>query len=360
MEAAGRNFGAGVRRPADLSQRDTLRMSRRQMGFAAGAGRTPGEAAGAPPVERLAQGLALFSVGLGAAQVLAPAALARLTGVGDTGRKRTVMFGCGWRELAAGVGIFVQRRPTAWLWARVAGDVMDLALLVSAFGGRRSDAGRIGVSLGAVAGVTALDVIAAVRMGGLEAAERSGRIPESRQLQVRRSVTINRAPDEVYAFWRDLRRLPQFMVHLAAVEPQADGRSEWRAKGPFGIELTWQAEVTEDVPNELLSWRSLPGSQVTTAGTVTFSPAPAGQGTQVDLEMVYDVPGGRVGAALAKLLGKEPGQQINGDLRRLKQVLETGEVLHSDASVHGGPHPARPAAPKERINLAGKDGGGVS
>jgi uncharacterized membrane protein len=110
------------------------------------------------------------------------------------------------------------------------------------------------------------------------------------------------------------------------------------------MSVEWDAEITEDRANELIAWRSLPGAEVDNVGRVRFVPAPGGRGTEVHVELSYRPPAGVLGATFAKLFGEAPEQQIEGDLRRLKQVLETGEVVHSDASIHRGAHSARPPA----------------
>jgi uncharacterized membrane protein len=151
-------------------------------------------------------------------------------------------------------------------------------------------------------------------------------------------------PEEVYAFWRNLENLPRFMQHLESVRMTDERRSTWRARAPAGTTVEWEAETVEDRPNELIAWRSLPGSSVPNSGQVRFVPAAGNRGTEVHVELQYDPPGGKLGAVVAKLFGREPGQQVASDLRRFKQVLETGEVVHSDASIHGRPHPAHPPA----------------
>src|SRR4051812_44726549 len=119
------------------------------------------------------------------------------------------------------------------------------------------------------------------------------------------------------------------MAHLESVKVD-NGRSTWRAKAPAGSSVEWQAEVVMDHPNQAIGWRSVEGTLVPNRGVVRFDAAPGGRGTEVLVELKYDPPGGPLGALVAKLFGEEPAQQIAGDLRRLKQVLETGEVLHSD------------------------------
>jgi uncharacterized membrane protein len=158
---------------------------------------------------------------------------------------------------------------------------------------------------------------------------------------------VLQSPEQVYEFWRDFRNLPRFMEHLESVELLEGRRSRWRAKAPVGSNVEWEAEIVEDRPNEMISWRSLPGSEVDNTGSVRFLPAPGGRGTEIRVALEYDPPGGRLGAKVAKLFGEAPEQQVASDLRRLKQVLETGEVVHSDASIHRGMHPARPAAADE-------------
>jgi uncharacterized membrane protein len=146
----------------------------------------------------------------------------------------------------------------------------------------------------------------------------------------------------VYDFCHDLQNLPRFMTHLESVAILGPRRSHWIASGPKGTTVEWDAEMVEDRPNELISWSSFPGGDVETSGSVRFKPAPANRGTEIVVEMRYDPPGGLIGATLAKLFGEGPDQIVSRDLRALKNVLELGEVVHSDASIHRGPHPARP------------------
>jgi uncharacterized membrane protein len=112
---------------------------------------------------------------------------------------------------------------------------------------------------------------------------------------------------------------------------------------PLGTSVEWEAETTEDRPGELISWRSLPGSQVRNAGTVRFQSAPGGRGTEVRVDLEYDPPFGKLGSKVAMLFREEPGQQVHDDLRHFKQVMELGEIVFSDASAHKGMHPAQPS-----------------
>src|SRR5215212_6007393 len=143
------------------------------------------------------------------------------------------------------------------------------------------------------------------------------------------------------------------MAHLESVQVLENGRSRWKAKAPMGTNVEWEAETIEDRPNELISWRALPDSTVPNSGQVRFREAPGGRGTEVTVELQYQPPGGKLGSLIAKLFGEEPSQQVKGDLRRFKQVIELGEVVHSDASIHRGPHPAQPPENLSDVELLG-------
>ena len=147
-------------------------------------------------------------------------------------------------------------------------------------------------------------------------------------IRVERSVTVNRPKEELFQMWRDLENLPRFMEHLESVQVDDtdSGRSHWVAQGPFDRNVEWDAEVIEERPNELLVWKSLPGSMVESMGRVEFLDAPEGRGTIVHVSMEYNPPAGSLGAAFAKLFGREPGYQIKEDLRHFKQIMETGEI----------------------------------
>jgi uncharacterized membrane protein len=286
---------------------------------------------------RLATGLGWFSIGLGLAEVIAPREMARLAGV--RGDHTALVRLLGAREIAHGIGILAQPRPVEAVWSRVAGDAIDLAVLGAAFTLPKTDRGRLTAATVAVAGVTALDIICARQLS-----RNHGARTKSGAIDVRKSITINKSPEELYRFWHDFQNLPRFMYHLESVQTTGDRRSRWVAKAPAGTTVEWEAEVTEDRPNEMIAWRSLEGSQVDNSGVVRFERAPGGRGTIVKVEMQYDPPGGVIGAALAKLFGEAPEQQIEDDLRRFKQIMEVGEVVHSDASIHRGMHPAQPSS----------------
>jgi uncharacterized membrane protein len=308
--------------------------------------RSPGTPREAPhkaekgPNEQLAGFLGWFSIGLGLSQVLAPRAMSRLVGIDDDTGNAALMRALGIRELTSGIGILSQQHPTGWVWSRVAGDMMDLAMLGRAMSSSENSRGRTAFATAAVLGVTALDVLAGQQ---LKQSPNTAVFPkEGPGIHVRKSITVGRSPEEVYSFWHDFENLPRFMRHLESVRVTGAGRSHWTAKAPAGQSVEWDAVTLEDVPNELIAWRSEGDSDVYNEGAVRFRPAPGNRGTEVHVELVYEPPGGIVTSKLAKLFREEPGQQVKDDLLHFKQVMEVGEVVLSDATLSKGPHPARP------------------
>jgi uncharacterized membrane protein len=273
--------------------------------------------------KRLAKGLGWFSIGLGLAELLAPRAIASITGVS---KERTGLIRLyGLREIAAGVTIF-GGQPATGVWSRVAGDAMDLTSLGVALNSPDAKTGRLAFATANVLAVTALDVICAQQLTTTNGKQ---------GIHARGLCIVNRPPQEVYAFWRDFQNLPRFMRHLEAVQDLGGGRSRWRAKGPAGMKVEWEATIIADEPGRVITWRSLDGADVDNAGAVRFEDAPGGRGTIVKVNMQYNPMAGALGAVVAKLFGEEPEQQMDDDLRRLKQVIEVGEVIVSDATLMG-------------------------
>jgi uncharacterized membrane protein len=149
-------------------------------------------------------------------------------------------------------------------------------------------------------------------------------VPAERGTKVEKSVTISRPASELYSFWRNFENLPRFMNHLESVRVTGD-RSHWVAKAPAGTTVEWDAEVYNEKENELIAWRTLEGSQVSSAGSVRFESEPHG-GTVVRVSLKYDPPGGKLGSLVARLFGENPEQQIEEDLGRFKQLMETGNA----------------------------------
>ncbi|HYD52009.1 MAG TPA: SRPBCC family protein [Gemmatimonadaceae bacterium] len=292
--------------------------------------------------ESLADFLGLFSVGLGLAQVTMPGVIARVCGIdAEDERNRTVMRMMGAREISHGLAILTNQQPKKALWSRVMGDMLDLALLGKALANPDNARGRTLFATANVLAVTALDVIAARGLSSQpQTATRAGM--DQGIIHTRRAITVGRPVAEVYAFWRDFTNLPRFMRHLESVTVLDESRSRWVAKAPGGTTVEWEAETTMAVENELIAWRALDGSTVWNAGTVRFRPAPGGRGTEIRVDLDYDPPFGKLGSKAAMLFREEPGQQVQDDLRHLKQVMELGEIVLSDATKQRGAHPAKP------------------
>jgi uncharacterized membrane protein len=162
---------------------------------------------------------------------------------------------------------------------------------------------------------------------GISTAEDRGSrtsVPAGSGVKVEKTITISKPVSEVYNFWRNLENLPRFMRHLESVKVEGN-KSHWVAKAPLGMSVCWEAETITERPNELIGWRSVPGSMVDTAGSVHFKPTPDGRGTEVKVTLKYDPPAGKVGATLANWLGEAPEQQIEEDLETFKRLMETGQ-----------------------------------
>jgi len=291
--------------------------------------------------ESLADFLGVFSLGLGLAQVIAPAGMSKLCGIKDAEGNARLMRALGAREISNGIAILSRQQPEKALWSRVAGDALDLALLGKAMANPENSRGRALFATANVLAVTALDVMAA-RTLSRQPRTIANEGADKGIVRTKRSLTVNKSPEECYGFWHDFENLPQFMRHLESVTVTGERRSHWKAKAPAGASVEWDAETTEDRPNELIAWRSTAGADVYNAGRVRFEPAPGGRGTEVRVELEYKPPLGKLGSKVAMLFREEPGQQVMDDLRHFKQVMETGEILFSDATKQRGMHPAQP------------------
>lgn len=272
----------------------------------------------------LANGLGWFSIGLGLTQLLFPEALSRWIGIH---RPRPLLVRlCGAREVVTGLGVLSRRRPAGALWSRVVGDALDLSLLGAALEAPRNDRTKLARATAAVAAVTLLDAVAAARMTVNAAGLRSVRVVKS--------IAVNRSPMECYAFWRNLENVPFFMANVRAVHPKDERRSRWLTRGVAGTTLEWNAELTRDEPGALIAWRSV-GGDIDTQGAVEFAPRPGRRGTLVRVAMEYAPPAGAVGALVGRLFMVAPEQQLKTDLRRFKQILETGELTTTQGQPAG-------------------------
>jgi uncharacterized membrane protein len=272
----------------------------------------------------LSRALGWASVGLGLPLLVRPADTTRAVGIGSSPKHRVAATLVGVREFAAAAGLLV-RPSSVWLWSRVAGDAMDLAMLGRALknhdgrGLRRTAAATAGI-----AAITAVDLYAALSRSRKESS-----------MEMTGTTTIRKSPEEVYAFWRRLDQLPTFMAHVDDVTTTGDRTSHWKATAPFGRTVEWDAEITDEDPGRSIAWKSVGNADVENEGVVRFHPAPRDQGTEVHATIRYSMPGGKLGEAVARYFGEDPHQQLDDDLRRLKQILETGEVVRSEGAPGG-------------------------
>jgi uncharacterized membrane protein len=279
-------------------------------------------------VGRAAIGLGLFGIGLGLVELLAPRRFNRTIGVPDRRTSARVTRALGLREIANSFALLGRRRPAPWLWARVGGDLIDLALLAGAGHNRKARVGRLVGAIGAVVGATVVDALVASRSSGRSRARLAG--------PVRRAITIASTPDAAYRFWRDLGNLPKFMDLVESLEVLDGGRSRWRLRAPKGVALGWEAEIVEDRPAEVIRWQSVEGSDVGHRGGVYFRAAPGDQGTEIAVELEYVPPAGELGRLASWVSNEAVELQLERDLRRMKQLLEVGEIVRSDARARRG------------------------
>ena len=285
--------------------------------------------------DRLATGLGWASNGLAVAQLGAPQRFARAIGVEDDRTARRVLRLVGAREAAAGVGILSRPRPAGWLWARVAGDAMDLALLGLALSGKARSRKRALAATGAVAAIAVVDTVAALR-------EQKGAGQAS---SARKAVTVRKSAEEVYDYWRDFENFPTFMAHVESVE---DGR---RPALPLGREGARAAARSPGTPRSPRTSRASgsPGVSLRAPRSRTGAPSasrtPGDQGDRGARRARTGARPAARSATVAEDLRRGAASQLGDDLRRFKQVLETGEVVRSEGSPEGrDPR----SAPKQR------------
>jgi uncharacterized membrane protein len=156
-----------------------------------------------------------------------------------------------------------------------------------------------------------------------------------KSIRVEKTVTINKTPDELYRYWHNFENLPTFMKHLKSVQVINETCSHWVANAPLGSSVEWDADIINDQENQLIAWASVEGADIDNSGFVRFTPGPQGRGTEVKIVMEYNPPGGAVAAAIAKLFGEEPEQQIGDELRRFKMLMEAGEIATTEGQPSG-------------------------
>jgi uncharacterized membrane protein len=276
--------------------------------------------------DQVAKALGWFSIGLGLAELIAPKRMAKATGLN---KGASMMPLLGLREIASGIGILANQKPAGWVWSRVAGDAMDLAVLGAGFKSRQSDPTRLAIATAMVAGVTVADILCGKQLCEEQKDSRNGNATAEGAAgshETFRTITINRSARELYQFWRNAENLQQIMPTLRSVKATGEKTSHWVDKGPGNVDVEWDSEIIEDNPADRISWRSLPGTKFPNSGSVRFEELPGDRGTVVRLKMICEAPAAGIGAKIAKVLGRAPQQQTMEFLRRFKQLMETGEI----------------------------------
>jgi uncharacterized membrane protein len=187
-----------------------------------------------------------------------------------------------------------------------------------------------------VKGVTGHDLLETFGVTSFTQRGQNAQVPHQLGVQIQRTITIGLPPEDIYGFIRNFENLPRFMRHVQSVEMQGDKNAHWVIAGPAGRKMEWDSEIINDIPNELIAWQSVNCPDMENAGSIRFEKAPQDRGTILRLSLRYMPPAGSIGAAIAKLFGKDPEAEIAADLRRLKQLLETGEVSTTKGQPVGG------------------------
>ena len=270
------------------------------------------------------QGLGMLSLGIGLAGLFAPRQVAELTGLR---RHKGLLQLIGIREVTSGIGLLSGRQTEAWLWSRVVGDAIDLAVL--GMSGRSSRRSRTAATAAVVAAITAVDVAAAVQ----HTRTRPRAAPS--EVYIDHTIIVNKSPQECYDFWRDLRNIARFSRRMKEVSLRDNGQSHWIMTLPTGGSIEWDSQLTVEQPGERLAWRSVTHQPFSHAGSIQFAAAPGARGTFVTVSMHYRLPTGAVGASLARLLGRDPFGDLREDLRRFKQLIETDEIATTEGQPSG-------------------------
>lgn len=289
----------------------------------------------------LSRALGWASLGLGIAQLAAPQRLADLAGLADGSRTRAIVRLLGLREAATGAGILAGANPVPWMWGRVGGDAIDLALIASAIDTRGTNRTRLAGAAAITAGMTAIDAICSARLTMAPAPRPA---PPAEAVRVATAITVQAPSRRVYEALANAQTLPRFVESFAEIDVQDQRLTRWTVTLPGGMPLHWDVELTEEAPGERIAWRTREGSAFPASGQIDLRPSPANQGTEVRFTAAFDPPGGELGAKIGDLFTGAIGTKIHNDLRRFKQLIDLGEIVQSDASVAGGPHPARPSA----------------
>lgn len=165
----------------------------------------------------------------------------------------------------------------------------------------------------------------------------------ARDVHFETSIAIDKSPAELFQFWRQFTNLALFMEGVESVDERVNGLTHWVVKGTGGTKFEWDAEIYNEIENELIAWRTVGDADIVNAGSVRFQKAPKGHGSYVRISMNYNSPVGTLGGAIAQLLGDNPEQLIRRDLKRFKQLMETEELATIEGQSSGRLEDQQPA-----------------
>lgn len=285
--------------------------------------------------ERVARGLGYFSIGLGLTEVAATDKLAESIGIADL--PLGVMRVMGIREIANGIGILAAPREPRWMWSRVAGDAIDLTLLLLALVSPRTSRKRLTGALVAVAGVTLLDAVCARLLSRRPYRKVSRKwLTGGRGLRIQKSISINSSPADLYRFCREPSNLARIATSVQSVTADGDRQLRWRVRRPGESPIEWRTQIIDDRPNELISSRLLDSAPIEVSGSIRFSPGPDNRGTIVRVEILRRPLTAGIGTSL-QVLGSRMEFYVSEALRRLKALMETGEIPTTKGQPSGRP-----------------------
>lgn len=272
--------------------------------------------------DTMVRALGWFSIGLGVAEVAMPAQVGLLIGVR---RGSGILRLYGLREIFVGVGLLTQQpagRPSRWLWARVAGDLLDIATVGAHNNSDNPDRERAVSATAALTAIALIDFASAQNASRIERERLVGNPPGVAV----GALTIDRSADDLYWLWKQPDARSRVLESMAKVSSTGDGSEHWQLTGPLGKTVEWDTRLTTDRPGEMVHWKTLNGVKTPYEGSLEFRPAPGDRGTEVIMRMQFDPPGGPLGEAMASLLKIVPDMAITKVLRRFKSLAETGEI----------------------------------
>jgi uncharacterized membrane protein len=284
---------------------------------------------------KLSQGLGFFSIGLGLAELIAPHYLSRAIGV--TERHSVLMRAMGVREISNGLAVLAEPEESRWMWGRVAGDALDLGLLgLALISAPRRERIRVMGAIASVAGVTVLDLLCARHNEHNSYRTSLRKLSDGRGIRVQKSLLMNAPAAEIYSFCRELNNLPRIIPGISSVHHSDKGNLRFVTDGLLRKDATWDFTFIEERPNELISWRLLGDTPFENAGSIRFIELPGKCGTIVRVEMLLNPIPGRLGESMVSI-SNQPAFHLSEALRRLKALVETGEIPTTIGQSSGRP-----------------------